>query len=583
MMTTVNLEHVLEKVDEDSLMNFTKEISKEVRLSGSDEEYRAFQYAEKQLKSSGFDTHLYKRNAYISLPEYAYLNVNGQTFDSITHSMAVSTDQEVESELIYVGEGSINDFQQKDVKDKVVIIDGLATPGGVQQAEKFGVKAAVFINAEYTHEMIVSTNWGNPDFNNVDNYPTIPVLSVNYNDGQSILEDIENNTSNICRLKTKVKTDWVEIPTLIAEYKGDTDPENFVLYSGHIDSWHYGVMDNGTANATMLEVARIIGAYQLPLYRSLRLAFWSGHSHGRYAGSAMYVDENWEELYDHCVMHVNIDSVGAKDAVVLTEGNAMAETKEVVAKSIRDITGEEYQSSRYGRSGDQSFWGVGVPSLLMGLSEQEPSDTPAMKAFSKLFGDGKGGGFGWWWHTTEDTIDKIDPKNLKRDCQIYLSIILNICQKPILPLNQLKAVNEMEHTIEDYVQIYPQHTGLKRALSRIKETKHLVSSLLRLIDHTSEDSQSHFINKALMRVSKTLVRLNYVNDDEFNHDPALSQPPVPLLADVIKLKEPNLTKEQINVIETTLLRKSNKFNFLLRELIRDLNHYIAQLEGELNE
>lgn len=580
-MENVKTDQILSKVNEDSLMTFTRSISKEVRLSGSEEEFQAFQYAEKQLKSFGFETNLYTRKAYISVPEGACLTVNGKPFKCITHSMARSTSEALEGEIVYVGEGTSEEIQGHDVMDKIVLIDGLATPGGVQTAEKHGAKATIFINAEYTHEMIVSTNWGNPDLSNYYHYPTIPVVSVNYRDGQLILKEIYNN-DNQCEIQTKVKTEWTDIPTLIADYKGFDDPESYVLFSGHIDSWHYGAMDNGTANATMLEIARIIGENQLHLYRSLKLAFWSGHSHGRYAGSALYADENWEDIHDHCVMHVNIDSVGAKDAVVLTEGNAMAETKDIVAKSIKKLTGDNYQSSRYGRSGDQSFWGMGVPSLLMGLSEQMPSDTPAMKAFSKLFGDGKGGGFGWWWHTTEDTIDKIDSANLKRDCQIYLSIILNICMSPILPLNQVKAIEEIEKSVKYYVSIYPEHTGLQTALDRVEETKTLITELQTLADSGLDNNQEKIINKMFMRMSKTLVRLNYVNEDEFKNDPALGQPPVPLLADVKELNE-NLSNEERYVVETTILRKSNKFNYLLKELISDLSNYKLQLDGSFNK
>ncbi len=32
---------------------------------------------------------------------------------------------------------------------------------------------------------------------------------------------------------------------------------------------------------------------------SLRLAFWSGHSHGRYAGSTWYADNFWELDFSH--------------------------------------------------------------------------------------------------------------------------------------------------------------------------------------------------------------------------------------------------------------------------------------------
>ena len=45
------------------------------------------------------------------------------------------------------------------------------------------------------------------------------------------------------------------------------------------------------------------------------MAFWSGHSHGRYASSAWYADTFWHDLHERCVCHVNIDSVGAKGAV----------------------------------------------------------------------------------------------------------------------------------------------------------------------------------------------------------------------------------------------------------------------------
>ena len=48
------------------------------------------------------------------------------------------------------------------------------------------------------------------------------------------------------------------------------------MLSGHVDSWHYGAMDNASADATMLEVGRIFSEHAGELRRGLRLAFWSG-------------------------------------------------------------------------------------------------------------------------------------------------------------------------------------------------------------------------------------------------------------------------------------------------------------------
>ncbi|MCG5105379.1 M28 family peptidase [Oceanobacillus alkalisoli] len=577
-----NNKALLEKVSQEHLMEFTRNISKEVRTSGSAEEWRAFQYAEERLRHFGFETNLYKRHGYISVPVSAELEINHLEFPSITHSMAGSTPQSgIHTDLVDVGDGTEDEFQAKDTRGKAVLINGLATPGAVEAAERYGAAGAIFINAEYTHEMIVSTVWGNPTVDQAENYPEISVLSVNYADGQKIRELLEKEQSAVCTLKTKVETTWCEIPTLIADYKGTVEPEKYILFSGHIDSWHYGAMDNGSANAVMLEIARIIGEEKPELYRSLKLAFWSGHSHGRYAGSALYADENWEDLHDHCVLHLNIDSVGGKNAVVLSEGNAMKETKQIAADAIKDITGEGFTSTRYGRAGDQSFWGPGVPSLLMGLSEQKPMDTPASAAFSKLFGGGKGGGFGWWWHTTEDTLDKISPAFLQRDCRIYLSIVLDVCMHPVLKIDQLEAVKELEGYVESYTENMPKLPVLQRTKERLQSLKDSIQKLedgFQVLDEKSE-TQIRLYNQWNMEISRGLVRLNYVKENEFDHDPASPLAPLPLLQDASRYSE-ELPFRECKVIETTVIRNTNKVNFILRSLIHLSDEYHEKIIKE---
>jgi hypothetical protein len=62
-------------------------------------------------------------------------------------------------------------------------------------------------------------------------------------------------------LTTRVDTRWREIPTLTAQVDGSVEPEKFVLFSGHLDSWYHGAMDDGTASATI----RFISSRILPL------------------------------------------------------------------------------------------------------------------------------------------------------------------------------------------------------------------------------------------------------------------------------------------------------------------------------
>ena len=322
--------------------------------------------------------------------------------------------------------------------------------------------------------MIVSTIWGSPSERNIDQMPNIPVISINDENGLKLLQLIEKDAKKI-EIHTKVETKWTPIPTLTAEIKGNEETDHFVLFSGHIDSWHYGAMDNGSANATMLEVARVLSKFQAQMKRSVRFAFWSGHSHGRYAGSQAYCDRHWEEIQESCVMHFYIDSVGGKGASILSESNCMAETKDLASFYVEEIAGQNYLGSRFGKYADQSFWGTGVPSLFMGMSEQPLSDDPKSQKVFKIFGGKEAGGFGWWWHTVEDTIDKIDPSNLKRDCEIYALAIFKVLTEPILPINQHAAVQELKNIVVNYQEGAGNKISLDSTLERLTKLEELLS------------------------------------------------------------------------------------------------------------
>jgi len=580
MQVTRNLtdfeNELLGNVSKEQLMTFTKEIAKEVRLSGTEEELRAFKYAKDQLESFGIQTELVFSNGYISLPGDASLQISGKNYECITHAMSKPVNN-LEAEVIDVGSGSDKEFQESNVKGKVVVIDGLATPGTVKKAETYGAAGAIFVNAKHTHQMIVSPVWGTPVPETASLLPGIPVLSVNNEIGQSIRNQLAYG-ENGCKISNEVDTRFRLIPTLTAEIKGSEDPDKFVLFSGHIDSWYYGVMDNGTANAVMLELARILSNYQGKLKRSLRFAFWSGHSHGRYAGSAWYCDTHWEDLTENCVLHVNVDSVGAKDANVLTEANCMNETKDLAKDVIGALTGEKFEGGRFGRAGDQSFWGTGTPSLFMGLSEQEPSNEPAAAAFGQLFGGGRSGGFGWWWHTTEDTLDKIDPDNLKRDCEIYLAIVYRALTDPIIPVNQLASVEEIEIGLRDWQTKANGHFDLSLSIDRVaklKESAIKLQDLIKAIDYSDKEKVA-FINETLMEISRVLVPLNYVKGDIFDHDLALKQPVIPKLSAIEELIKAEKDSNQYHFIYNSLVRKSNEVNYALKTAAKIIEQAIDE-------
>lgn len=573
-------QELLREASQDQLMAFTANVAKEVRLSGTEEELRALIYVQENLESFGLKTELLYHEALISLPGAAKLVVNGENLACITHSMAHPTSG-LEAEVVYLGKGTLAEYHGVQVAGKVVLIDGLAIPGTVKVAEEQGALGAILINTQYTHEMIVSPIWGMPVPETAMLLPKIPVISVNIPTGEIIKKKLAQRKVS-CQIETEVGFDFRPIPTLIAEIRGKEEPEKFVLFSGHIDSWHYGAMDNGAANAGMMEVARVLATHQEELKRSLRFAFWSGHSHGRYAGSASYCDTHWEELNENCVLHINADSLGGKGAAVLTESNCMAETRNLARNVIGALTGQYYEGTRFGRAGDQSFWGTGTPSLFMGLSEQEPSDDPAAAAFSQLFGGGKSGGFGWWWHTTEDTLEKIDPDNLKRDCQIYLLVVYRTLTDNILPVNQRAAVKDIEDGLQAWQDKAREEFDLSESFIRLGQLKELVAKFYEAAAKAGEDlAKQNLVNSYIMGLSRILIPLNYIKGSVFAHDLALYLPPVPKLAEIELLLATDKESDKYRFLQNSLVHKRNEVNFALQQAIKLLKDALKIIDLKL--
>ena len=143
-----------------------------------------------------------------------------------------------------------------DVQGKIVLSDGLAMPGKARAASLAGAIGQIHANDEHIHEMCLSPVWGTPTPETAPLLPDVPAVGVTRQDGDALKARLATGPVSV-QLVTEPYLAWTSIPTLTADLPG-TEEDRFVLFSGHVDSWHLGVMDNGTANATQLEVARLL-------------------------------------------------------------------------------------------------------------------------------------------------------------------------------------------------------------------------------------------------------------------------------------------------------------------------------------
>jgi hypothetical protein len=555
---------LLDEISPELLLRHVHEISKYVRISGSKEESLSLRYVKRILRKYGLNVRKYSCPAYIGYPQHALLEIlspSRRTISGVSAALAPSTPRGgTISEIVYGGRPSDGSIAPDRCHDKLVLIEGFASPKVAKQCENSGATGEIFINDDQVHEGIVSVVWGAPRPENASLLPFKPCISISKADGLHLRRLLESGRVR-AKLNTRTRRAWRKIPILVADLPGKREKGTFAMLSGHIDSWHFGAMDNAGANAAMLEVARLLSRHRKQLKRGLRVAFWSGHSHGRYAGSAWYADNFWLELERNCVVHVNLDSIGSIGATSLREAPVMAETRDIASLITEHVCGQKLLGSRFSRAGDQSFWGIGIPSIFMELSEipltRAKSETKAIK-----LNEPSSSGVGWWWHTKHDTTDKIDPGNLVRDTKIYTVLMNEICSRSILPFDYRKTAEEARRNL---LELQRSGRGSFDLKPLIEQSNRLIKALSRF-NHQIELSRAQDderVNKTLMRLGRYLIPALYTDVGRFDHDLAVPIPPFPRLQAIRKV--------------ATLRKGSEAFIMLSNGLRRDYNFVAAAL------
>jgi len=193
----------------------------------------------------------------------------------------------------------------------------------------------------------------------------------------------------------------VPVYNVIADLKGSEKPDEYVIVSGHMDSWDgpgsMGTTDNGTGSAVTLEAARILAAAGVRPRRTIRFILWSGEEQGL-LGSRGYVRDHKDTL-DKTSAMLNDDGgtnyqggIPCTDAMVPIFAAATAPTSTAFPELPVRVraTGERIRAT--GSSDHASFLAVGVPGFYW--DEIGRAD------------------YGWGWHTQHDRIDLAIPEYL---------------------------------------------------------------------------------------------------------------------------------------------------------------------------
>jgi hypothetical protein len=455
-----------------------------------------------------------------------------------------------------------------DLEEKIVIIDGMvAAKQFFKAVEEAGAAALVSIHPHPEEPQITTAMpiWGAiPDPDQRDWVSEMVNVTVSRRVGDQLLARLEGDEPIELEVSAEHTEGWFDCPLVVGKVPGEAAPENddFVLLHGHLDSWYYGVTDNATGNAGMVEVARLFNERRSELRRDLWIAFWPAHEGGRYGGSTWFVDEFAHELYDHCVTHVNFDSPGVEDATEFNLTYWMAEGDALCRQAIDDVAGKQAREERPPRAGDYSFYNLGVTGLLA-LSSGIPEEVREERGFYPVGGSG---GNSEAWHHTTDTLDKADPDVLQRDIRVHVVLLARLLHDEVLPLDYGRTVRRHRDIVANYKAEAGEHFDFAPLLDELAELETAVDAFYERVEAGTIPPGA--ANDAMKRLSRHLVPINFAERGRYRQDPATHRPPYPGLAPATDL--PGLDGNEYRFTLNHLRRSRNEAVHAIREARREL-------------
>ncbi len=546
-------------VTEESLERLARAIVHYQRPSGSPGENAAIDSIVASLEEAGVAVDVHTFDTYASDPVSAAVEVpsEGLSLEAITMAYSGETDG-VAAPLVdfgaladlprlEVGTGELlalegDPGRQEELPENlrrargaIVLVEGQPRNVPTAALELLGAVGVIFSNPEERlNDLIVTSTWGTPSLRNYQRLPKIPTAQVAKSGGDVLRARLAVGPLEV-RIRTEVATRRKPLRLAVAHIPGPTSDAPYVLLGGHIDGWYHAGTDEGAANAAMAELAKAFHQNRHQLRRGLVVAWWPGHSNARYAGSTWFADHYFEELRDWAVAYLNIDGVGQIDAkrFSATTTASMAGLARQVAEPV---AGEEISTSTPGRNSDQAFNGVGLP-LLQFNHLRLPED----------------GGY-WWWHTPDDTFDKIDFGVLKTDAGLYAEAIARLLTDPVLPIDMVAEVEALGEVIASRAAA----AGGRFELSEARERQEALLELVRTVQDALPGHEGAELDRALLRILRPIYRVTFDPVDPFHPDAGFSLGLLPGLAPVEILAEEDPRSDRYLFAETTLVRERNR-------------------------
>jgi len=345
----------------------------------------------------------------------AYLTVQNRTYNGKSAFFSASTGfNGIDAELIVC----TNDVESKDCDQnctgKIIVIfrdkqsDHSPILDQVIFYQNLGAVGIVIINYDkWAYVKTLETGYFNLE-KRFGAKVTIPVVTIGDEDGQQLLNQIYEG-KNKAKLVSEVINEKRFSSNVIAKKQGISEnPKKIVVY-GHRDSaGTLGANDNGSGTVIMMEICRALSNQNLKY--TVELASFGAEEHLGSLGSNDYLSRYKDDL-EEIVASIEIDMVGAGSSLYVMTGGDFADVRLKFSENLCNYVCKMashmgyYINTLYSDAGTPDsgrFCAAGIPTTWL----WGPDDI--------------------YYHSPEDTLDKVDINRLKYITDIITTCILNI-------------------------------------------------------------------------------------------------------------------------------------------------------------
>ena len=249
---------------------------------------------------------------------------------------------------------------------------------------------------------------------------------------------------------------------VIGILRGSIYPDEYVVFSTHIDTWWTGTLDDLSGVAVLLEYARVFTqAREMGIFdneRSLVFAVFGSEEFGGpqetwfnwLVGSYEYVSSH-PEVVDKTVIDLNLDMLSLKKSSGRYWIEQSPEANDFVSQAVTDLGYSSmigYYNPVYSWVDGWSFFAKGGATSMNVLWVTNADEI---------------------YHTQLDTMEFVDPEPLKISLDLYTLLGIRAAQALVLPIDLLGTIDWAEDFLSSDVDSAPSESAYFASVSSALE------------------------------------------------------------------------------------------------------------------